>query len=45
MRLRNVNNFAVYIGHLYMRVTEFHTSDMFLSAYIHPSGFEDQVVR
>jgi hypothetical protein len=36
MHSRNVNNFAVFIGHLYTLVNEFRTSDMFLSAYIYP---------
>ena len=36
MCLRNANNFAVYIGHLYMHVTEFRISHLFLGVYIDP---------
>jgi hypothetical protein len=32
MRPRDANNFTVYMGHLYMCVTEFRFADMVLSA-------------
>jgi hypothetical protein len=36
MRPRNLDNFAMSIGHLYTSFAQFRTSDMFLSVYIDP---------
>jgi hypothetical protein len=36
MHSHNANNLAVYVGHLYMHVNEFRTSDMFRSVCIDP---------